>query len=113
MGLLVLSGGVFAQKLSSEGGSAEHLSDVEITGHVFKPAELPAPGVSRLHAPEGFRLEEFARDVGNARVLAVAPDGTVYVTRRDEGDVLMFKTGANGLAAGAPVRVASRAGVHG
>jgi hypothetical protein len=51
-----------------------------------------------------------AQDLGNVRVLAVASDGTVYATRRDEGDVLMLKDPGNGGLAGAPVRVASRSG---
>ena len=102
-----------AQKLSSAGGSPDHQSDVEITGHIFKPAELPAPPVSQLHVPSGFRVERFAGNAGNARVLAVGPDGSVYLTRREQGDILMFKTGANGLSSGEPVRVASRTGLHG
>ncbi|MDQ6663285.1 MAG: YbhB/YbcL family Raf kinase inhibitor-like protein [Acidobacteriota bacterium] len=102
-----------AQKLSSEGGSAEHRADVQITGHVFKPSELPAPNLAQLHIPAGFHIEKFAENAGNARVLAVGPDGSIYLTRREQGDVLMFKVGANGLSAGPPKRVASRTGLHG
>ena len=104
---------VLCQKPSSKGGSPEHLADVEITGHVFKPAELPAPDLSKIHVPDGFRLERFAENVGNPRILAVGEDGSVYVTRREMGDVLMFKVGPNGVAAGPPQRVASRSGLHG
>ena len=111
--ILILASSLSAQKLSSQGGSPEHHSDVEITGHIFKPTELPAPPVSQLHVPEGFRVEKFAENAGNARVLTIGPDGSVYLTRREEGDVLMFKVGANGLSAGAPIRVASRTGLHG
>lgn len=104
---------VFAQKLSSEGGSAEHRAAVQITGHIFKPSELPAPNLAQLHVPAGFRIEKFAQNAGNARVLAVGPDGSIYLTRREQGDVLMFKVGANGLSDGPPKRVASRTGLHG
>jgi glucose/arabinose dehydrogenase len=69
--------------------------------------ELPAPEVSKLHVPTGLRIQRFAENVGNARILAVGPNGNVYVTRREEGDILMFHVGADGLAAGEPVRVAS------
>jgi Raf kinase inhibitor-like YbhB/YbcL family protein len=102
-----------AQKLSSAGGSPEHRTDLEITWHILKPAELPAPDVSQLHVPAGFRVQKFAENVGNARILAVGPRGNVYVTRREEGDVLMYRAGADGLAAGRPDRVASRSGLHG
>jgi Raf kinase inhibitor-like YbhB/YbcL family protein len=102
-----------AQKASSAGGSPEHHSDLEITWHIFKPVELPAPDLSQLHLPSGFRLQKFAENVGNARILAIGPNGNVYVTRREEGDILMFRVGADGLAAGQPSRVASRSGLHG
>jgi Raf kinase inhibitor-like YbhB/YbcL family protein len=56
----------------------------------------------------------FARDLKNARVLAVAPNGNVYVSRRDQGDVLLLKdANDDGRADGPPTIVASRAGAHG
>jgi len=94
-----------AQKIPASGGSPEHLADVEITSHIFKPAELGVPAAEQLPVPDGFRIEKFAEHAGNARILAVGPDGSVYVTRREQGDVLLFKVGPNGLAAGSPVRV--------
>jgi Raf kinase inhibitor-like YbhB/YbcL family protein len=102
-----------AQHPSSAGGSAEHHSDVEITWHILKPVELAAPDLRQLHVPDGFRIQKFAENVGNARILAIGPNGNVYVTRREQGDVLMFHSGADGLADGKPVRVASRSGLHG
>jgi glucose/arabinose dehydrogenase len=102
-----------AQRPSSAGGSLEHHSDLEITWRIFKPVELPAPDVSQLHVPAGFRIQRFAENIGNGRILAIAPCGNVYVTRRDEGDVLMFRGGADGLASGEPRRVASRSCLHG
>ena len=94
-------------------GSPERASDVEITGHIVKPPELPPPGLATLKVPEGFRIEQFAKDLGNARILAVSPAGNVYVTRREQADVLMLKVGKDGLAEGKPVRVAARTGLHG
>ena len=55
-----------AQKIPAGAGSPEHFSDVEITSHIFKPPELPAPAANQLHVPNGFRIEKFAEDVGNA-----------------------------------------------
>jgi Raf kinase inhibitor-like YbhB/YbcL family protein len=114
--LIILAGSpalLVAQKVPADDGSPEHLADVQITSHIFKPAELRAPRTEQLHVPKGFRIEKFAENVGNARILAVSPDGSLYVTRREQGDVLMFKVGPNGLPTGSPVRVASRAGLHG
>src|SRR3954465_514896 len=87
-----------SQRPSSAGGSPEHHSDIEITWHILKPIELPSPAVSQLRVPAGFRVQKFAENVGNARILAIGPNGNVYVTRREEGDILMFHVSAEGLA---------------
>jgi Raf kinase inhibitor-like YbhB/YbcL family protein len=56
----------------------------------------------------------FAKGLKNARILAVATDGTVYLSRRDQGDVLMLKdVDGDGKADGPPVTVANRPGAHG
>lgn len=44
--------------------------------------------LDRLTLPEGFAVNVFASGLGNARMMAVAPDGTVFLTRRAEGDVV-------------------------
>jgi len=106
--------GAYAQPSSAKGGPAENAADVSITTHILQPKELPAPDVASLKVPAGFRITRFAQDLGNVRVLAVAPDGTVYATRRDEGDVIMLKDGgAHTGPIGSPIRVASRSGLHG
>ena len=102
-----------AQIKSSRGGPPEYTSDVSISTHILQPAQLPAPDLGTLKVPAGFKITRFAQDLGNVRVLAVAPDGTVYATRRDEGDVLMLKDPGNGGPAAPAVRVASRSGIHG
>ena len=91
-------------------------TDVAISTHVFKPDKVPATPdrMAAIRAPAGFRVTPFATGLGNARVVAVAPDGTVYVSRREEGDVLMLKDAdGDGRADGPPVPVAHRAGAHG
>lgn len=91
----------------------EEKADERVIGHIFVLEKRPPPPLERLKVPEGFRIERFAENLGHARLLAVGPGGRIYLTRRDQGDVLMFNVGANGLADGAPQRVASRPGVHG
>lgn len=91
-------------------------TDVGYPVHVFKPAKVAATPerIAGLKVPPGFRVGVFAAGLGNARIVAVAPDGTVYVSRRDEGDVLMLKDAdGDGRADGPPVQVAHRAGAHG
>lgn len=91
-------------------------TDVPVSTHVFKPAKVPATEarVAQLKAPAGFKVSVFARELKNARMLAVALDGRVYVSRRDTGDVLMLEDrNADGMADGAPVKVLDRPGAHG
>ena len=72
-------------------------SDVTVVGHVLKPMPVePTPErVAQLKVPEGFRIETFAENLINPRMIRVANDGTLYVTRRKVGDVVMLRD-ANG-----------------
>lgn len=91
-------------------------TDTAMTGRVFKPAKVPVTPqrIAQLKLPSGFSVTVFAESLKNARIVAVAPDGTVYVSRREQGDVLMLKdANGDGRADGAPVVVANRAGAHG
>ncbi len=91
-------------------------TDVSYSTTIFKPAKVDATPdrIAAIKAPPGFTVTAFATGLKNARVLAVAPDGTVYVSRRDQGDVLMLKDAdGDGHADGPPVPVAHRAGAHG
>jgi glucose/arabinose dehydrogenase len=83
-------------------------ADVEIVGHVVKPEPLSAPvQVSQLTAPPEFAVTMFAENLGKPRMLAVAADGTVYVTRREPGDVVAL-TDTNGDGSADETRVAVR-----
>ncbi len=44
--------------------------------------------MAQLEVPSGFSVEVFADNLGNARIMAQGKDGTIYVTRRDEQDVM-------------------------
>lgn len=74
---------------------------VEIVGHVVKPIPLEwsAERMAKLALPAGFAIDVFARDLKNARMMRVADDGTMYITRRAQGDVLMLRdTDGDGMA---------------
>lgn len=47
--------------------------------------------LQQLRLPEGFAISVFAQAKGNVRMLAFGPDGTLYVTRREQGDLLALK----------------------
>ena len=90
-------------------------SNVEIVGNVHKPKKLEpsADQIESLKVPKGFKLEVFAKDLINPRVLAVSDDGTLYATRRSVGDVIMLKDEDGDGKADVVKTVASRPDMHG
>jgi Raf kinase inhibitor-like YbhB/YbcL family protein len=89
---------------------------VAVATAIVKPDKVEATPerIAALKAPPGFTVSAFATGLKNIRIIAVAPDGTIYVSRRDQGDVLMLKdSNHDGRADGPPVTVANRAGAHG
>jgi len=74
---------------------------VPVSATVLEPSPVPyGPGtVSRLKAPLGFTVSVFASGLKNVRWLVVAPNGDVYASRRDQGDVLLLRdTNGDGQA---------------
>lgn len=86
-----------------------------IKGHVFKPLSKPVSSerLSQLRLPAGFKIAIYARDLGEARMLAVSEQGDVFVTIRDQGKVLRLRdTDKDGTVDEKKV-VAELEGVHG
>ena len=53
------------------------------------PAQPAAPAVPAvLTVPAGFKVSVFATDVTNGRLMAVSPDGVLFVARMSKGDVV-------------------------
>lgn len=80
------------------------------------PARLPFSEAiaQRLRVPEGFAVNVFASGLGKPRMMEVGPDGTVYVTRRDEDDVLALRDAdGDGRAESVTTFAANLDGVHG
>jgi Raf kinase inhibitor-like YbhB/YbcL family protein len=91
-------------------------TDVSVIANVWKPRKVPADAarIAQLRVAPGFAVNVFARGLGNSRILAVAPNGDVYVTRRDEGDILMLRdANRDGVADGPFLWAAHRPGTHG
>jgi Raf kinase inhibitor-like YbhB/YbcL family protein len=91
-------------------------TEIKIETNVFKPNKVPATAdrIGQLKVPEGFSVQPFAQGLGNTRIIAVAENGFIYVSRREEGDVLLLKDeDGDGQADGAAVQVAARAQAHG
>lgn len=90
-------------------------TDVQITGHVYQPVQVDATPerVASLRPPAGWRVDVWAKDLGKPRMLAVADDGTVYVTRREAGDVLMLRDADGDGQAEEPKTAARQEAAHG
>ena len=98
-------------------GTVGEASDVTIQGSILEPEKLviqdDAKLTSLIKAPDGFKVDVFARDLINPRMLAVSPKGIVYATRRTVGDVILLKDENGDGKADAAVTGASRPNMHG
>lgn len=91
-------------------------SQFEMRGHVWRPAHAkPTPDrLARLTAPDGFTVRPFAVDLGKPRIIAVAPDGSVYVTRRGSDDIVrLLDSDTDGVADQVQQAAAGIKDVHG
>ena len=68
-------------------------TSVAISAHVVKPDKVSPTEerIAQIKAPDGFTVKPFATGLKNIRIIAVADNGEIYVSRRDQGDVLMLR----------------------
>ena len=62
------------------------------------PGVVPRPDDASLFVPKGFRIASWADGLDNPRVLAVAPDGDVFVAESRADRVSVLHPGPNGMA---------------
>lgn len=94
---------------------AQPQQPVELESHVYvTPGVKPTASLMKgLKLPKGFTIKTFAEGLGKPRMLQVAPDGSVYVTRRDPGDCWLLKdTNGDGIA-DVKKKVAEKKQMHG
>ncbi|MGN7159772.1 YbhB/YbcL family Raf kinase inhibitor-like protein [Sphingomonas sp. SAFR-052] len=87
-----------------------------VQAHFYELTPLtPGPDfAASLKLPRGYRAVVWASGLGNTRLIAVAPDGSVYVSRRSEADIVrLVDANRDGHADGAPTVVVNRPGLHG
>ncbi len=65
---------------------------LEIKVHSYRPVqrEFSDERMKQLKLPPGFKIDVYAKDLLNARMIAVSDDGTVYVSRRGQNDIIML-----------------------
>jgi Raf kinase inhibitor-like YbhB/YbcL family protein len=91
-------------------------TDVPARVNTFKPDKVPVTDerIAALKVPQGFEVKAFAKDLKNIRIIAVAPNGDLYVSRREQGDVLLLKdANEDGVLDEEPRAVTHRPNVHG
>ncbi|MCU0496864.1 MAG: PQQ-dependent sugar dehydrogenase [Anaerolineae bacterium] len=71
-----------------------------VTGSALIVAARPfeETRLADLQLPPGFTIAVFAQDLGNIRMIAVREDGTIYLTRREQRDVIaLFDRDGDGI----------------
>lgn len=108
---------IFAVSFGAQTASAQPqkiANPVEVTGTYYDTATIE-PTIARIKSlklPAGFSISKFA-EIENPRMLAVAPDGTVYVSQRDTGTLTMLKDTNGDGAADVQKVVAEKKQLHG
>lgn len=108
--VLALASGTAALAQQGDGTFAQ------VQANVVKPAKVPvtAERVAGIAAPPGFTVSLLANGLKNPRMLAVTPTGDIYVSRRDQGDVLLLRDANGDGTLDTPfLIVANRPGIHG
>lgn len=55
------------------------------------PLEFTTDQLKRIQLPAGFQVKVMATGLGNARMMLVMPDGSIYLSRRSSNDVMLLK----------------------
>src|SRR5690242_16837282 len=110
---ILLALGAFSHSVAAQQGDG---TDVPISTYIFKPnlVEATPERIATLKVPDGFKVKPFASGLKNARIIAVSDAGFVYVSRRDQGDVVLLKDADDdGQADEGAQIVATLPGTHG
>jgi len=95
-------------------------ADTPDNAHALVFRHAPAEGTfsesiaQRLKLPPGFHVNVFASGLANPRMMEVGPDGTVFVTRRNQDDVIALRDNdGDGRADERRTLASHLTGVHG
>ncbi len=89
---------------------------VTTTIHVVEPSpvKFQESMLAQLRLPPGFRIGVYAQDMANVRWLQPMPNGDVYASRREQGDVVLLRdTNRDGRVDEKRVVVQNLKNVHG
>ena len=77
--------------MAQKGHPAKVPTSVSVNTFYPQQEDFKEEMISRIKTPSGFKATVAATGLGKPRMMALSPDGTLYVTRRDVGDVLMLQ----------------------
>lgn len=81
--------------VAQKGLPAKDITSASVATNYPQNEDFKESLVSRLKVPAGFKITVAATGLGKPRMMAVGMNGSLYVTRRDVGDVLLLND-ANG-----------------
>jgi glucose/arabinose dehydrogenase len=96
LGLIVCGAtmaGFLGNARRAEGQERTRMERATVTGSIARPGhrEFREAYLERLKVPTGFRVGVFATGLGDPRMMVVAGNGTIFVTRPDSGDVIALR----------------------
>jgi len=99
---------------AQKGLPSKHIITTNVTTHYPQHEDMEEMMLSRLKVPAGFKISIAAAGLGKPRMMEMAKDGSLYITRRDQGDVLLLKdTDGDGRFDDMKPVVVKFPGVHG
>ncbi|PLC48229.1 YbhB/YbcL family Raf kinase inhibitor-like protein [Pollutimonas subterranea] len=108
LGTLCLAIAMPTMAQQNEGAPAKSLTSVVMPA----AAPLTEERLKQLQLPKGFDISVIASGLKNARLIAVSENGDIYISRREEGDVLLLRDPL-GKDKNTPLPVAHRPQMHG
>ncbi|WP_426058289.1 PQQ-dependent sugar dehydrogenase [Hymenobacter sp. B1770] len=87
----------------------------KMTGNIYLPKKLPATDarVASLKVPAGFAITKYAEGLDKPRMMAVAPNGDVYVSNRVAGTITLVRDANKDGKAEVMRQVAQKPNLHG
>ena len=90
-GLMTVIVMAFSSQISAQRGlPSEQNFTAEVNTFYPKHEDFEESMLGRLVVPAGFKVSIAATGLGKPRMMAIAADGSMYVTRRDQGDVILL-----------------------
>jgi glucose/arabinose dehydrogenase len=77
--------------IAQKGMPAKQIVTITHSTNFAQHVDFTPSMVNQLKVPAGWKVTVAATGLGKPRMLCFGPSGTLYVTRRDVGDVLMLK----------------------